>query len=78
MADKFNQQEEYEAFKKLKQEQPKYLRGISQLWEQINVSIYKAADASNDLNKAHKDYVNIGGVFASIFPGTELYFGDVL
>ena len=59
MADKFNQQEEYEAFKKLKQEQPKYLRGISQLWEQINVSIYKAADASNDLNKAHKDYVNI-------------------
>ena len=26
----------------------------------------------------HKDYVNIGGVFASIFPGTEIYFGDVL
>jgi hypothetical protein len=26
----------------------------------------------------HKDYVNIGGVFASIFPGTEIYFDDVL
>ena len=26
----------------------------------------------------HKDYVNMGGVFASIFPGTEMYFGDVL
>ena len=26
----------------------------------------------------HKDYVKIGGVFASIFPGTEIYFGDIL
>jgi hypothetical protein len=26
----------------------------------------------------HKDYVSTGGVFASIFPGTEKYFGDVL
>jgi len=26
----------------------------------------------------HKDYVNIGGVFASIFPDTELYFEDIL
>jgi len=26
----------------------------------------------------HKDYVSNGGVFASIFPGTATYFGDVL
>ena len=32
---------------------------------------------SKIINK-HQDYVNMGGVFASIFPGTEIYFGDVL
>ncbi len=59
MADKFNQQEEYEAFKKLKQEQPKFLRGISGLWDGISASIKDSVDASGNLVKEEKSYLGI-------------------
>jgi len=68
MADKFNQQEEYEAFKKLKQEQPKFLRGISGLWEGINASIKKAGDGAEHISKQNESFL---GISKSILSNTK-------
>ena len=68
MADKFNQQEEYEAFKKLKQEQPKFLRGISGLWDGISASIKDAGDGAEHIAKQNKTFL---GLSKSVLSNTK-------
>ena len=59
MADKFNQKEEYEAFKKLKREQPEFLRRIEGLWKGINTSISDSAKKSEKIASANKSFLGI-------------------
>ena len=59
MADKFNQKEEYEAFKKLKREQPEFLRRIEGFWKGINTAISDSATKSEKIASANKSFLGI-------------------